>query len=136
MSKHLKGMGGAEFIAHMRVERNDQVLSHLSAALAKAAVRGDLPDIKALLRENRGKFWGPTELPSALARLERHAGIPLLIELLQDHPAGAHQAAKALLRLKAAGAAPHIRSWAAGCDAVWRDEARAVTRKLKERGWA
>jgi len=137
MSGDIKQLGGAELIELMKEEKDEQVLGHLGAALATAARREDLDEIKLLLRANRGSHWGRTMLPAAVARLEGEKSIPFLIELLDDHPAVAYSAAKTLTRKKAKVAAPNLVAWATrlNADEDWGYEAKALLKRVSALGW-
>ncbi len=135
MSRDLKGVGGQGLIACLRDEKENQIQGHLGHALAVAAVAADLQAITELLLKNRFSHWGRSDLPLAVGRLGGKQAIPFLIELLNDHPAVSHSAAKALIKLKAEEARPKIEAWAASCGPDWRQEAGKVLKKLRTSKW-
>lgn len=135
MSRDLKGSGGQALIAALCDEKENQIRGHLDHAIAAAAVPADLQAINELLLKDRFSHWGRTQLPLAVGRLAGKQAIPMLIELLNDHPAVAHSAAKALIKLKAEEARSKIEAWAAGCGPDWCEEAGKILNKLNTSKW-
>lgn len=135
MSNDLKGMGAQSFLASLRCETHNQVRAHLGRAISASAVPRDLEDIKGLLKENRSVFWGRRALPLAVGRLGGRREVPFLLELLDDHPAVAHAAAQAMMKLKAVEARPAIEAWATNCGVEWQEEAKKVLKRLRTIKW-